>query len=72
MYSAQYTIHCYIAKHNVKIKKDADTKDVDASEEVHHILGNCTNFEYEFYMNWNKVKIGRHFTKHNYKILSLI
>ena len=59
MYSAQYTIHCCITKHNVKVEKVADTKNVDASEEVHHILENWTNIDYEFYMNWNKVKIGR-------------
>ena len=58
---------------SLKRKKEvADTKNVDASEEVLHILENWTNIDYEFYMNWNKEKIGRHFTKHNYKILSLI
>ena len=33
------TVHS-IAKHNVKVEKVADTKNVDASEEVNHILNN--------------------------------
>ena len=38
---------------SLKRKKEvADTKNVDASEEVHHILENCTKFDHEFYMNW--------------------